>query len=571
MAEQSVSESKFTFGNLGIADVLAGKKYEVPTYQRPYSWSDDESTLRDQVREFWDDVSAAKVTGDEYFLGTVVVAREGSSEVGRLSIVDGQQRLATTAILLAALRDVYRDRSDMSRADVVQQDYLAKRDLKTNSEIPQIQLNGEDDSFFRSYVIGGIMSTAATRESHRDIARAYELLKGELEAIADEAGPKWSDRLAEWPEFLAEKVRVVRVEVPTEAEAFVIFETLNDRGADLTISDLLKILLFSRAGDRIESVRNSWIAAMVNLDVASEGGQVFNDFLRTYWSSKHGATRERELYSKIRDEIDSEDKAVELAEDLETTSRTYHALLNPTTASWKGYKPSTVKHLQTLLDLKLEQNRPLLLACASVMTKPRFATLTEKLVSWSVRGLIVGGIGGGTAERLYCEAAMKVWSKTARTPPQVKAEIADVVFSDSAFKSRFATAAVSRGPLARYLLYVLEREKSGVSQPELVPNEDASEVNLEHVLPQNPTLNEWPSFSAEEARAYRNRIGNMALLKESENSKIGNTSFAIKAPILAASALLLTEEVGTEADWTAAEIEARQGRLASLAVKAWKL
>lgn len=556
---------------LGIAELLATKKHSVPTYQRPYSWIDDQTTLRYQVVDFWNDLAKAKSSADEYFLGTVVESRQGASAPDRLSIVDGQQRLATTAILLAAIRDTYLAGGDKERAETIQGQYLAKKDLMTNTVVSQLQLNGEDDPFFYDYIITGTLKTPATRESHRAIKAAYEKLRGYIGEVKTDAGPKWAESLAEWAEFLAANARIIRVTVETEAEAFVIFETLNDRGADLTISDLLKILLFSKAGARIDTVRDSWVRTMGGLNVAAEGGQIFNDFLRTYWSSKHGPTRERELHARIRDTVSTEQDAVDLVLELETASSVYHALLNPSSLFWKGYPVDVRKNLGLLADLNLVQNRPMLLAAASRLPKNRFGELLRKLVSWSVRGLIVGGIGGGTAEGAYCGAATKIWDKALKTVADIKGDLGAILFSDREFESSFTTARISNGKIARYLLYALERANSSVAQPELVPNEDVSEVTLEHVLPQNPTAADWPQFSEEEVRAYRYRVGNQALLKGADNSKLGNTSFAVKAPVLKASQLALTKSVGSEAQWTAAEIEKRQAALAKLAVKAWKL
>lgn len=89
--------------------------------------------------------------------------------------------------------------------------------------------------------------------------------------------------------------------VPTDADAYLIFETLNDRGADLTIADLLKNYLFGRAGTKLDAVRDGWMQVLGALDISAENA-LFTTFLRHYWSSKHGAIRERELYKSIKSE-----------------------------------------------------------------------------------------------------------------------------------------------------------------------------------------------------------------------------------------------------------------------------
>lgn len=562
-------DSKFGFELVGIGSALTNRRLAVPIYQRSYAWGSEESKERDQVAEFWNDLRATFVTqNDEYFLGTVVLAREGADE--RASIIDGQQRLATTAVLLAAIRDEFSKRGDVSRAAIVQ-NKLAEADLASASNVPQLKLNAEDDPFFRKRVVEGDTNAEATLQSHRLIARAYEALRQKIGTTADDAATGWSDRLVQWIQFIEERVKIIVVDVPTEADAFLIFETLNDRGADLTIADLLKNYLFRRAGTDLDTVRNAWVSSLANLDVSAAGSQLFTDYLRHYWSSKYGATRERELYARIKDKVATSSTAVDLALELQSSSRLYSAILHSDHEYWSGFDSSIRNNIDVLQILKLEQNRPLLLAVMQHLPVSELRKTLRAMVSWSVRGLIVGGIGGGTAERIYCDAAVKVRSGGLRTAADIAAELSAIVRSNKEFEERFALAHINRGPLARYLLAALERTKRGTSEPELVPNENEAEVNLEHILPKNPVEEDWPQFKPEERAAYVHRLGNMALLSRGPNGKIGNRPFTHKKPILGSSELKLTKEAGEEDDWTTAAIDARQERLAALAVQTWTL
>jgi hypothetical protein len=117
--------------------------------------------------------------------------------------------------------------------------------------------------------------------------------------------------LANWVEYLRESVRVIVVDVPTDADAFLIFETLNDRGADLTIADLLKNYLFRHAEDSLETVRDGWVRALGALEISAENS-VFTSFLRHLWSSKYGATREKDLYASIKDRVTTRTQAIGL-------------------------------------------------------------------------------------------------------------------------------------------------------------------------------------------------------------------------------------------------------------------
>ena len=176
-------------------------------------------------------------------------------------------------------------------------------------------------------------------------------------------------------------------------------------------------------------------------------------------------------------------------------------------------------------------------------------TLLKALVAWSVRGLIVGGIGGGTAEKTYCRAAVKIRRGEVKTTPELLKELSAIVPSDSEFEEAFGLARVPKANLARYYLIALENAKGGVAEPEFVPNANEEEVNLEHVLPKRASATDWGAqFNADERRDYLHRLGNLALLRKGLNGRIGNKPFTVKKPILAMSTFQLTTEISTEPD-----------------------
>jgi hypothetical protein len=550
------------FGLDGIAHQLEDRALAVPVYQRSYSWREP------QVKDFWSDLKAAFDNDQqEYFLGTIVLSKEGMPD--RDTIIDGQQRLATTAILLAAIRDEYRHRNDDRRAAIIHNTYLARADLTTGADVPRLQLNSEDDEFFRQLVINSAdPAPVSQRDSHRLIADGLRAFRAAIAATADDAGLQWHKRLADWTKFLATRVRLIYVEVATEADAFLIFETLNDRGADLTIADLLKNYLFGRARDRLDVVRDGWRLALGALDIGSENA-LFTTFLRHYWSSVHGATRERELYKSIKERVTNETQAVDLVQELQRAARLYSALLNSDHDVWSSLGTGTRSNVETVLRLDLEQNRPLLLAALQHFSPPEIRKLLRAIVAWSVRGLVVGGIGGGTTERRYCDAAVSIRKGDIKIIDQLYSALSSIIPTDEEFRAAFSTIRVPRGAQARYYLCVLEGVERGDSEPELVPNRDEEKVNLEHVLPKSVNRDDWPGFTADQSKDLVDRLGNMVLMSKGPNSRIGNKPFALKKPILSGSKLQLTRSVGESPDWTPSDIADRQAKLADLAVAAW--
>jgi hypothetical protein len=152
----------------------------------------------------------------------------------------------------------------------------------------------------------------------------------------------------------------------------------------------------------------------------------------------------------------------------------------------------------------------------------------------------------------------------------LRKELATILPTNGDFRLRFESARITNAPLARYMLVAMEETKMGSSEPELVPNQDASQVNLEHILPKNASKGDWPQFTDDDRKSEVHRIGNLALLSKGPNDKIGNRPYSFKKPILARSRLELTSTVAQSPIWTKATIAARQEDLADLALKTWR-
>ena len=190
------------------------------------------------------------------------------------------------------------------------------------------------------------------------------------------------------------------------------------------------------------------------------------------------------------------------------------------------------------------------------------------LLNGAVRYLIVTGAGGGTLEAAYADVARKVFCGEITTAAVFGKELQKIIPNDEAFKASFKTARSSKAFLARYYMTTLERAANGEENCELVPNENVTAVNLEHVLPENPEQN-WAHVEPDVAAAYSKRLGNLAILSTALNTEIGNKAFEEKRKVLAGSQFKLTSGIANYSTWGPAEIDERQSMLADLAVKAW--
>lgn len=553
--------SQFEFTPAFLLPTINERYFSVPLYQRSYSWTVDE------VSDFWGDAMRSIEDGGEYFLGTIVLSEE--ADPGTFSIIDGQQRIATTTILLAAMRDTYRELGEAGIADTVQRQSISPHDLETYEDKPRLRLNATDNPYyFESIVNGGAPEPAA--ESHGRIQHAYIWLRDNLRKMCEASPGNWKSEFSKITRFLNKQARVVVVKASTDADAFTIFETLNDRGADLTIADLLKNYLFSRAHNELTSVQQRWIEAITILSEYQEEKE-FVTFLRHLWSSQQGATRERDLYRRIKGSVTKKSDAVKLSESIRDGARLYGAILSPEAEFWAGYGQKTREMVETLDNFGLQQNRPLFLAVLQHFSKSEIEKAVRFMVSWSIRGIVAGGIGGGQAERYICDAAVAIRAGQIKTVSQLQGKLAAITASDTLFHQSFERFRITGNALARYMLLAIEQQLQGQKQPELVPNKDADDVNLEHILPRRPKPGDWDEFSPDDVIAYAYRIGNMTLLQKGKNSKIGNKPWVDKKPIIDVSELRLNKAIGGLTKWTPSEIEARQKDLANVDLKVWAL
>ena len=268
--------------------------YKVPVNQRDFAWTAEE------IDTLWEDITFALLNGrNEYFLGAIVVS-PGRDDKTR-EIVDGQQRLAAVSMIFAAVANEWRTRNDNKRADGVFRDFLGSEDRRTSELVAKLSINESNDPIYQDLILKGRKVSVADKKSwplsNRLLDGAFSRISTKVHSWINEVGDPGA-RLLDLEEFVADNTNVILIEVSDESDAFVIFETLNDRGLELAVSDLVKNYLFSLAGANIELFKKLWFE--ITLLVASEN---LTPFLRHFWLSEHEIVRERELYRTLRNTV----------------------------------------------------------------------------------------------------------------------------------------------------------------------------------------------------------------------------------------------------------------------------
>jgi uncharacterized protein with ParB-like and HNH nuclease domain len=236
-----------------LAGVLEGKKqYQVPLYQRVYSWG------KKQLDQLWSDiVELERTLGEDpkasHFIGSLVLASSpdyGAIGVNKFLVVDGQQRLTTLTLMLAALRDHFIETGDTDRANGIDAQYLIN--VFDSGKPLKVMPTQADRAPYRA-----VINRARQAGGEDAVGNAYRFFRSKIAAADNPDDPHDLELLEA---AIVRGLALVVVTAEPSDNAHRIFESLNNTGLRLTQSDLLKNYLFMRLSDRAEIVyENVWL------------------------------------------------------------------------------------------------------------------------------------------------------------------------------------------------------------------------------------------------------------------------------------------------------------------------
>ena len=223
--------------------------YKIPKYQRAYTWS------LYHWKALYDDLME---NGKEYFIGTIICINTADDAIGCqcLEVVDGQQRLTTITLFMAAIYNKLKSREHIIKDDEDSYDdyrslkkSLICRGSKENGLIlvPQSEGHNNVDYAFIMSSLGLSNGRKEKNFGNRKIAKCYKYFADRLETEIN--GLSDIDAIKRICEIYAiiKKAVVVKIEVSNSSEAYMLFESLNNRGATLTPIELMKNTILARA------------------------------------------------------------------------------------------------------------------------------------------------------------------------------------------------------------------------------------------------------------------------------------------------------------------------------------
>jgi hypothetical protein len=555
---------------VGLGRLLReGSKFTVPHHQRDYSWTEDE------IDQLFIDIADAQCTNQrDYFIGLLVFIPKGERE---FTILDGQQRLVTTVVFLAAMRTWLKAHGIDTDAYQIQDNYIAARELGKKDLEPKLVLNENNNDYFIKYVVNEApideikkeLSSLKRYDPNRRLLEAAIFCRQKVDEIASgvQNANSGAEALYRWARYLEDCVKVVRLNVPNEANAYTVFETLNYRGLDLNVVDLVKNYLFGRASGStlLRDIQTRWAQMLANLaNVRAD------DFLKAWWTSRNGRVQIPQLFTQFKSQISSSAQVSSVSKDMLTTSEQYAALEVADDPLWSGFSTEARERMRSLKILGSLQVHPILLSALAKFSQHEIERLLRLLEVLIVRYQLIGGGRTGRLEISCARLANEIYKGRCRNGSQAFTLLRDIFPPDREFKETFKTKQERNNQKARYILLHLEHQERKQAD-RLTELEPSLSLTLEHILPKspdpswNPTVKKDPTFH--EDCTYR--IGNLCLLT-GVNRALGARSFDIKKNHYKKSEILLTNSVAKYDQWNRQSVERRQAHLADLAVAFWR-
>lgn len=560
-------------------------EYRVPPYQREYSWQKAE----------WEDLFQDLVEADgAHFLGTIITLNKtvDSAASNILEVIDGQQRLTTLTLLLAAIYSALKqqDLDDEVTVDVVNlgRSLVRKSDGKPRVT-PQRQGHNLDD--YLAVLRDTGLKIDAVKQPYfplRRVFKCFAYFKNAIQNLAetDHAG----DVVAAALRVLqaVQQAIIVKIEVASHADAFVLFESLNNRGVPLTPVDLIKNHLLAESERKkvleIDEAFKRWSTMLSNL---GDSYATHERFLRHYYNAFKNelpdvpnapvATRARliRIYETLL-----ADGLLPVLDDLVATSELYGRITCVNEPENGNALDAALRRLMRaqgspsyVLVMWLMKKKP-----ALALADNDLVAVVDLLTSFFVRRNLTGFPQTYALPKLFMTTIDRLATDQSTVPVET---LRESLTSQSSSEEEFRTRLV--GPiyeessdLARFILTTLSEDAmTKETWTDLWLQEKGHFVwTIEHVFPQGENIPpSWqammggPEAAAEALQKHVHRLGNLTIT--AYNSNLGNKSFAEKRDRTDAqgrhigyrNGLALNTELKDRESWTVEDIEERTKKL----------
>ena len=590
------------------------KIYDIPRYQREYTWNQSDWA------NLYDDISQNDAG---YFLGSFIVVNgtvNSKMDTIHYEVIDGQQRLTTLSLLLAALYTRIMEHKDSIDDDMMLDDIrplrnrlILKSDKSITRVIPQVQNhNLEDYRWILKEHIG--LDTVIQKPKFlglRKMSKAFNYFYDRLgEDVEGRDGIECVRCLLGICRLVCSAV-VVQITVDSHADAYTLFASLNNRGVPLSAVDLIKNMLLGKVAGVDDGQLNyyfeRWQEVLHNLGDDYKTQERF--FRQNYDAFRRevnkpfigesgsqlplGSVATRSNLLKIYEKrMESDDGALKVLDELTENSALYSRIIGLDQES----PDSELSH--QLLELSRAQGVASYLLLLFLFKKQSqlelkdetLALLVKLLVCFFVRRNLTDTPPTRDLERLFisiCESLESEGLKGIAAAEYIKKRLVDVSASDAFFKERLEGPIYDVNPdMTRYILTVIASPSVTKEMKPLWERYASGNYvwTIEHIFPQGKNIpDEWVKMVAdgdmskaiEVQEKQVHTLGNLTIT--GYNSKLSNMPFVTKrdrkdvngANVGYRNGLNLNDELVNTDTWTSEQIQERTDKLVGLTLKAF--
>lgn len=570
--------------------------YRIPPYQREYSW------FKSQWEDLFEDLVEAE---GSHFLGTIITLDQTTDtlEGNILHVVDGQQRLTTLTLLLAAVYSVLREHQDEldddTKTDVTNLSRLLVRKTdKTPRVTPQKQGHNLAD-FLRVLQDAGLQVEGESKKyfGNRRIAKCYQYFRSAILKLADDQNITVPEAALKVHEAALQAV-IVKIEVASHADAFVLFESLNNRGMPLSPVDLIKNHLLAESEKKrlmdVDLAFGLWNDMLANL---GDSYSTQERFLRHYYNAFKA-----ELPVVANASVATKSNLIRIYEKLlgQDLKRLTDALVSTSKIYGRINCVADLEHPTALdrafLRLMRAQGAPSYVLLMWLMSKQSELELSDgdievvvnRLTSFFVRRNLTGTPQTYALAKLFMTTIDALSeARGAGVLEIIHERLSAVSATDNDFRERLLGRIYEENTdVARFVLATLaEDAMTKETQVDLWQQESNRYVwTIEHILPQGENLPaEWRDMlggagvASQVQEEHRHRLGNLTIT--AYNSNLGNKSFTEKRdrtdaegrPIGYRNGLSLNADLAQRDSWAGKEIDERTKLLADKVIARFPL
>lgn len=591
-------KSVFNYPVSTLLDIEAGVVYAIPRYQREYTWGKNQ----------WDALFEDLLENDlNYYLGSIICINQSTDAlaVQQLELVDGQQRMTTLSILLAAIYASYNQQGLTLTMEQQIELYNLKHKLvlKKNAEqprlIPQVQNSNQQD-YFAVLKDAGVLKEAEliSNAGNRRVFKAYRHFVQRIQEYVDSA----TDVVAAFTTLL-EKVNaatLVKIEVASHSDAYTLFESLNNRGVPLTAIDLMKNKLLAKLEQAEKgSIDKAFVRWTKVIEALGDDYAVQERFFRQYYNAF-----KPELKDIVLVPVATKSNLIQVFEKLINHDPKLFLEAMIEHSNWYaqivGNKPieGQLKLVGLLKSLERIQGTPSYLLLLVLFAKrealaisgSQLESMVSLLINFFVRRNATDVPATRDLNRIFMDLAEGIPKLQGQAVvDSIAAALRGVSASDEQFRIALSGNLYEENTgVCRFVLCAIEESKmTRESQVDLWAVDGKQFVwTIEHVFPQGENIPEpWVAMIAngdktlaeQYCQSHVHRLGNLTI--SGYNSTLGNKSFLEKRdrlnrdkqPVGYNNGLFLNKELAVAESWSVAQIEQRTADVVSIALKLFAL